>query len=173
MNPAGALFVTGLSMELTYYKGMFDKVGVEPEFEHVGDFKSFIEAYERTGPSESAAEANEYLLDSLYEQFVAGIAEGRDEEADTVKSWIDRPSMTPDGALERGMLDGVAYPDALLSRVANVGDEGWMESLVAPVDEVDTDGLTDLGEYLKGLRAEEQSGAPIVVCRGRHHIQGQ
>jgi protease-4 len=163
LHPSGAMLVTGLSVEMTYYKGMFDEIGVEPEFEHVGDFKSFIEVYERTGPSDEASEAMDALLDSSYGQLVAGIAEGRQVDAATVRAWIDRPTMTPDGALERGMVDGLAYPDAVKSRVQSVGDDDWLESLSKPVAKVSSKGRTKLKEYLKGIRAEEVAGASVAV----------
>jgi protease-4 len=163
-HPAGAMFVTGLAMELTYYKGTFELLGVEPEFEHVGDFKSFIEVYELTGPSEAASQANEALLDSLWEQMLTGIAEGRGVEREVVAEWVQHPSMTPQGNIERGMIDGVAYLDALKQHLTGFEDEGWLGKLVEVVDEeVDEDALTSLDEYLKDQRAAESSGASIAV----------
>ncbi len=165
MAPAGVMLVTGLAMEMTYYKGTFEKLGVEPEFEHVGDFKSFIEAYELDGPSESAKEAYEALLTSVYDQLISGIAEGRGLDVAVVADHVDHPRMTPASALERDLIDGLAFPDAMRYRVHKLAEEGWLESLAEPLtdEELEEDHLTPLNEYLKGIRADETGGGDRIA----------
>ena len=70
LAPSGIVTVIGLNAELTFYAGMFDKLEIEAEMLHVGDFKSAVEPYERTEPSESASAAMNYLLDGLYDHMV-------------------------------------------------------------------------------------------------------
>jgi protease-4 len=173
MSPASASFVTGLAVELTYYKGLFDKIGINPEFEHVGDFKSFIEAYERTGPSAPAAEAYDALLDSMYGQLVDGIAQGRGRSPDEIRALIDTPTLTPQVALERGMIDLLAWPDAMRARVHLATDPSWTSKLEEPLtkDEDDEDHakLTDVDEYVRELRQREDGAGPTVLVV---HAQG-
>ena len=71
LAPTGVALVTGLGASVTYYADTFEKIGVNPEFEHVGDFKSAVEPYERNGPSEPASLAMNELLDSLFDQVVS------------------------------------------------------------------------------------------------------
>lgn len=174
--PGGALLVNGLDMSLTYYKGTFEKLGVEPEYEHVGDFKSFIEVYERTGPSPSAAEAYNYLLDGTWNQLVAGIAAGRNKTPEEVKALIDRPTMSPKLAAERGLIDGVAWPDLVPKLLPKRGEEGWRASLAGPpsneeADDDDHDTITPLREYLKELREQEPgSGKQVAVISAEGQI---
>ena len=68
MAPAGIGMVLGLAANTTYYRGTFDLLGIEPAFEHVGDFKTAVEPYERTEPSEASLESTRTLLDSLWGQ---------------------------------------------------------------------------------------------------------
>ncbi|HMV65404.1 MAG TPA: signal peptide peptidase SppA [Myxococcota bacterium] len=167
LSPGGAVLFNGLQVELTYYKGTFDKLGITPEFEHVGDFKSFIEVYERTEPSESAAQAYDTLLDSLYAQLIDGVATGRKVTPEVVRGWVDQPSMTPRGALERGMVDALAWPDGLRAHFMESRSEGWVASLDAPVatkhKDDDDDGLTPLSEYVKAMRARESQGSAAIA----------
>ena len=158
LAPSGVNTVFGIAASLTYYAGTFEKLGIEAEFKHVGDFKSAVEPYERTGPSEPAQEALDYMLDSLYDQLVQGIADGRGVEPAKIRGLIDRPAMSPQDALERGMIDALAYPDSVKARVHLSTDDGWVASLAEPVtkdleDALD-DRFTDLSEYVKGLNAE-------------------
>ena len=157
LNPSGAMLVNGLAVELTYYKGMFDTLGVDAEFLHVGDFKSAIEPFEREGPSEPAAEAYDYMLDGLYGQLVAGIAEGRGVTEEVARGWIDHPVMAPTAAVERGMIDAIGYPDAVAARAPSYDpdDEDWAASLLEQVtdEELDEEAYTPLKEYLKDVRS--------------------
>lgn len=169
MSPAAAALIDGLRFEVTYYKGTFDKIGVNPQMEHVGDFKSAVEAFERTGPSEPAAEAYEALVGSLYDQLVAGIAAGRDVPEDTVRGWIDRPTMSPRGLLDRGMVDMLAWPDVVEAFVHRIPEEGVavLEGAVAPGDEPS---LTPIKELVKDLRAGWRKGPAVAVVHAAGNI---
>jgi len=161
LAPSGVNTVFGIAASITYYAGTFEKLGVEAEFKHVGDFKSAVEPYERTGPSEPAQEALDYMLDSLYDQLVQGIADGRGVKPKKIRNLIDRPAMSPMDALERGMVDALAFPDAVRTRVHLSQEDGWADSLNEPIDEELEDALEDrftsLSEYVKGLNADHSS----------------
>ena len=113
LAPAGNTLVNGLELTQTYYAGTFDMLGISPNFEHVGDFKSAVEPYERTGPSEAAAEATNALLDSLYGQLVSAVARGRGIPEEDAAALVDDPPMTPADAVERGLVDELSYWDEL------------------------------------------------------------
>ena len=98
---AGVFLVTGLEMTITYYADLFEELDIKPNFAHVGDFKSAVEPYERTGPSDAASEATNALLDSLYDQFIAGISEGRQLSDANIRELLDNPPITPQGALRQ------------------------------------------------------------------------
>lgn len=113
---AGVFLVTGLSMTITYYADLFEELDIKPNFAHVGDFKSAVEPYERTGPSEAASEATNALLDSLYTAFIDGIAEGRQLTSQKVRDLLNNPPITPQGALEAGAIDAIQYRDQFLMK---------------------------------------------------------
>ena len=154
LAPAGVGMVNGLASSTTYYAGLFDKVGIVPDMEHVGDFKSAIEPYERSGPSESAAEATNALLDSLWDQWLRTVADGRGIEQDTLQSWVDEVAMAPAVARERGLVDALAYPDQIRRHLDGLGQEDWVASLSDDETETEEVELTSVKEYLKGIRAD-------------------
>lgn len=118
MAPAGLMLVNGFAITTEYYAGTFEKLGVRSNFEHVGDFKSAVEPFERSGPSEPASLAMDGLLDSLYGQFVAGIAEGRGLTEDEVRALVDDPPITPEAALAAKLVDGLKYRDEVREDLA-------------------------------------------------------
>jgi protease-4 len=118
LAPAGLLLVNGFSVTTEYYKGTLDSVGVHANFEHVGDFKSAVEPFERTGPSDAASLAMDAMLDSLFEQMVNGIATSRKMTPDQVRAIIDNPPITPEGAVASGLVDGLKYRDEVREGLA-------------------------------------------------------
>ncbi len=139
--PAGLVLVNGLAVEHTYYAETLEKIGVSPNFEHVGDFKTAVEPFERTGPSEAAMEANNAMLDSLYAQFGTLAARGRGLEPAQIEALVDQLPLTPEAALSAGMIDGTAYAAELRP---------------------DDDAIIELDRYLQRVRRDNR-GSPMVA----------
>jgi len=143
LPPAGITLVNGLAMTQSYYADTLAELGVSANFEHVGDFKSAVEPYERSGPSEAASEATDALLDSLYSQFLRGIAQGRGLSEEQAAALIDTPPMNPEDALARGMVDKLQYRDQMLDEV---GEE-----------------RRKMSDYLRQLRQDWSRGEQTVA----------
>jgi protease-4 len=167
--PSGVTLVGGIGTSITYYAGTFEWLGIQPQFEHVGNFKSAVEPYTRSGPSDGALEAYNSMFDALYGKMVADIASGRGKTEDDVKALIDNPPMSPEDALSRGLIDAVAYPDAVEAHLADIkaADYGakLAETTTAPDDEKEThdERFTKASEYLKEI-AEEDAGKSEFVA---------
>ncbi|NOY28060.1 MAG: signal peptide peptidase SppA [Oligoflexia bacterium] len=119
--PTGLVLVNGLAVTQTYYAGTFEKLDIRPNFEHVGNFKSAVEVYQRTGPSKFAAQAMNVLLDSLFDQLVTGVAEGRGVSTEQAKAWIDDPPLAVQDALDQGLIDRLAFRDQVKDQVELYG----------------------------------------------------
>ena len=167
LPPGGINLVNGISASVAYYAGAFEKLGVQAEFEHVGDFKSAVEPYERTGPSEAASEAMNHVLDGIWTQMVGDIARGRGVTPEQVQAWVDAPVLAPGAALERGMIDAVAFPDQVRARLHEVGDEGWADRVAEPLTEEEREDspttFTKIAEYQKGVRNRHRSATRYVA----------
>jgi len=153
LAPTGFTLVNGLSITQLYFHDAFERFGVSSNFAHVGDFKSAIEPYERSGPSEAAATATHTLLDSLFSQLVTGIAEGRDLSFDEALSLVNDPPMNPKMALETGLVDQLSYRDEVVDKILGESEgELW-----------------HLSEYLSPLRKRWQNGDSTVAVI---HVDG-
>ena len=105
--PGTALPMVGLAAEYFYLGGLLEKLGIEVAVSKVGRFKSGAEriASERmSAPARLQANA---LLDSTFEFFVAGIAEGRGLSVDAVTRTIDAGPVSIDALQAAGLIDGV------------------------------------------------------------------
>lgn len=177
LAPGGLALVNGVALSITYYAGTLEKVGAVGDFEHVGDFKSAVEPFQRTGPSEPASEAVNYLLDGIWAEVVAGIAEGRGVSEAQVQAWVDGPTLAPGAARAAGFVDGLAYRDAVRSSLPRYGEEGWVRSL----DEVDREPtgddaptFTSLDAYVDTLRASDEANKARIalVCAEGQIVSG-
>ncbi len=107
--PTGDLWLTGLYGEQPYIKGTLDKIDCRADFLYCGDFKSAHEMFTRTGPSEDAQANVDWLLDGIYEDIVALIAEGRGISEDKVRALIDGGPYSAEDALKAGLIDSVQH----------------------------------------------------------------
>ena len=113
MGPSGTFNARGLSSQRMYYRQAFDKLGVEPDFLRIGDYKSAPESYTRTGPTPAADEALNAFLDDVWEVQIGQIAAGRGLEPRQVDALIDAAPHTPDAARSEKLVDRVLFPDEL------------------------------------------------------------
>jgi len=118
VSPLGEWNVVGLYSDSPFIRGTLDKLGIEPQFLHVGDYKSAAEFYTETEHSEAAAEALGAVLDDLYNQIVDAIAVSRELAPETVREMIDQAPLNAEQALEMGLVDEVTYPDIFEERFA-------------------------------------------------------
>lgn len=111
--PTGDIALMGMHVEQTYFKGLMDKIGVEADIEHMGEFKGAGEPFTRTGPSEEAKRMIEWLVKDLFEQMVETVSQGRGLPADKVRSLIDQGPFNARQALDAKLVDHAIYADEL------------------------------------------------------------
>ncbi len=115
--PQSTLLLTGLYGESLYVKGLLDKIGVQADFLHMGDYKSAAEMLTRTGPSKPAQENLDWLFDSLYGSLVDMIAKSRGKTAEQVRDLIDHGPYTAEQAKEKGLIDAIQTREEFLASV--------------------------------------------------------
>jgi protease-4 len=118
VDPAGGIRLQGFAATSLYFKGVFEKLGVEAQFEKIEEYKSAPEAWTRSGPSTAAYDMRNQLYDSLYDTVVADIAASRKLDPARVRELIDGGPYTS-GDLERltELVDGVVTGDDLSGKI--------------------------------------------------------
>ncbi|NQT33568.1 S49 family peptidase, partial [bacterium] len=113
MNPVGEIGLTGLSAHSVFISRTLDMAGIDPEFEHVGKYKSATETYTREDMSDEMREEIEYILDDLFDDFVAKIADGRGYINEQVLELIDDGPFSAADAYSAGLVDELIYEDEI------------------------------------------------------------
>jgi protease IV len=114
--PAARSPVLGLAAEFLFLGGLFEKIGVEIDYERVGKYKSAVESYAETKMSDANREMTGALLDSIDAVFLRAIAEARGLTPTQVREAIDSGPTTPEQLLALGLVDRVASLDDELAR---------------------------------------------------------
>ncbi len=128
LAPATHMPLVGLAAEYLFLGGLWDQLGVEFEVEQVGAYKSAAEFYTARSMSDANREMANSLLDSLHQQFVAAIAEGRRLSEAQVNQAIDRAPMTGAEMLALGLADHIHFFDELVAAQGDppvVSDEDY------------------------------------------------
>ena len=128
MPEGSSLFAAGLRVEAVFLKDALAQIGVEADFEALGEYKVGPDMFRRAGMSEPHREMLEAILDSLFEEVVGRIAEGRGLSPERVRALIDRMPLSAREAVEAGLIDGVAYEDELVRELEREGVSAWEEA---------------------------------------------
>lgn len=106
VNPVGAVDVHGAGGSLTFFKGLLDKLNVEVQVIKVGTYKSAVEPFILTEPSEANRQQIKSYITPIWNYMTENIATSRGVSQATVNQWADSIIVTCDPELLPGM--GVA-----------------------------------------------------------------
>ena len=112
LAPSATLTLQALSSEGLFFKDLLGELGVSPELDAVGEFKSAGEIFEQRRSSEPHRREMKSILEDMNEQFVRHIAEGRGITTDAAAAAVAAgPHMAQD-AKRAGLVDELGYEDS-------------------------------------------------------------
>ena len=165
MSPGTTLEMTGLAVQIIYYKNLMEFLGIEAQVEHCGAYKLFAEPYTATRPSKYMDEQINDLLDSLYGQIVSAISQHRKMSEERAKSILDRGPFLAEQAKDAGLIDRVAYRHDLVeeARKATGGKPVYDYGRTAtPAMKGGLSGLLQIFSMV-GSKAGQESGNRIAI----------
>ncbi|HYY41104.1 MAG TPA: signal peptide peptidase SppA [Pyrinomonadaceae bacterium] len=109
--PIGDLFIVGLAADVMSLRGSLDKLGVYPDFERVGKYKSAPEQYTNKEMTPEHREVLKSMLDDIFTRYVGAIASARHKSVDDVKAIIDNAPVSAAEAQKFGLIDDAKYRD--------------------------------------------------------------
>ncbi|MDE0471391.1 MAG: signal peptide peptidase SppA [Ekhidna sp.] len=116
INPTGAIEFNGLDINVTFYKGMFDKLDIKPEIFRVGEFKSYVEPYIRKNLSKENRLQYTELLSNIYNQYLKNTSSIVGKSSDELEEISNRMKVSlPQDAVDYGLVHKVGYKDELKS----------------------------------------------------------
>ena len=154
LHPEGGLEWNGLSADLTFFRGMLDKLEIEPQIFRVGEYKSAIEAYERKDMSEENREQIESLLQSVNEHLVANAAEARGIDLEKAKEISSKMLVrNPQDAKGLNVVDDLLYEDQVHKEL----------KMLLELEEDDDLELISYGKYSKSFSKYKSAKNEVAV----------
>lgn len=124
MNHGGELALHGLGSQNLYFKGLFEKLGVEFQVVKVGTYKSAVEPFILSEMSEPARAQLDTLYANMWGYIKQQIADSRKNISESkIDSLISRDfiSYAPSAAtVKAGLVDSLIYERQLKSRLAEI-----------------------------------------------------
>jgi protease-4 len=185
VDPMGFVAIDGYDRYRSYYKDLFDKLGVEVNVFRVGAYKSAAEVYVRTDMSPEEREESLAYLNGLWLNYRTAVAGARGLEPDDISAYV--AESVPALLAARGNAAQVALDARLVTGLkSSLEVERRMVELVG-VDSPDTSkqkveadesdagesfNSTSLEDYLRVVEAEKKArgaGKPkvgVIVAAG-------
>ncbi|HXY99918.1 MAG TPA: signal peptide peptidase SppA [Stellaceae bacterium] len=152
LQPVGEVGIAGLRLEMPFFRGTLDKLGIAPRFDHREEFKTAMNTLTETKMTPAHREETESLLRSIYGQMVAGIAEGRRLDQPRLRALIDQGPFTAQQALDAHLVDHLGYRDDAMSAARTRAGENAS--------------LVSLQRYLALADRPHRTGPTIAVVYG-------
>src|SRR5262249_40987588 len=89
LSPAGILDLKGMRAEVMFFKDGLAKLGIQADLEHIGKYKNFSDQFTDNHMSDAFREATASMLDSIYGNFLQGVAASRHKTVDEVRTVIE------------------------------------------------------------------------------------
>lgn len=162
MPESGFVEIAGVRAELTYFKGLFDKLGIEADFLQMGDFKGASEPFTRDGMSPEFRKQFESVIDDYYADMISTIARDRKLDEAKVKELIDQGLFVAKDAKAAGLIDRIAYDDQLedaMEEQLNVDKLAYKKNYGKKEIDTDFSGITGLMKLINLMMGVDTAAA--------------
>lgn len=124
MNPQGGMDWSGMSSTVMFYKGLFDKLGIEPEIVRHGKFKGAVEPFLMDKMSPENRLQMEQIIGSVWGYVVKEIGDSRSIDSAKLQQLAnDMSAIRPQAAMENGLIDDLYYKDQLIAEMSKLTGE--------------------------------------------------
>ena len=115
--PNSGVEMNGFRVETPFVQEMFEKLGVEPQVEAIGVYKSAADMFRRTNMSDPDREATRAILDGIYGRFLDAVTEARGADRERLERSLDEGVYLSRDLLALGLVDR-ELQDAQVRRLA-------------------------------------------------------
>ncbi|HNT51469.1 MAG TPA: S49 family peptidase, partial [Cyclobacteriaceae bacterium] len=112
LNPEGELEFNGLSVEVSFFKKLFDKLDIKPQIFRVGDFKSAVEPFMLDRMStENKLQLNE-MIEDIHQTILNDVSATRNIDGTRLREIADKMLVVNTAtSVEYGLVDSLVYFD--------------------------------------------------------------
>lgn len=110
--PDGDLQLNGFSASANFVRGALDNIGIEPQVQRIGKYKSFGDTFNRNGISDEQRNVISSLLLQVSDLWAKDVAKQTNNTIVDIKSiWAAKGTRKPVDFVRSGLLSGIKYFD--------------------------------------------------------------
>ncbi|MFQ5707593.1 MAG: signal peptide peptidase SppA [bacterium] len=109
LQPHASVALNGFAAEVPFLKRSLNKLGIQPEVENIGKYKSAGDVFKRDSMSAAQREATDALLTDIYDEFLDRVHSERDIDSSTFADALNAGIFRSDEALKLGLVDSLIY----------------------------------------------------------------
>ncbi|KAK7281700.1 hypothetical protein RIF29_09910 [Crotalaria pallida] len=111
-TPPSAYFsLFGLTVQASFLRGVLDNIGIEPQVERIGKYKSAGDQLARRTMSEENCEMLTALLDSIYTNWLDKVSSAKGKSKEDIENFINEGIYQVDKLKEEGFISNIMYDD--------------------------------------------------------------
>ena len=117
-NPAGGVEWDGFSYTGMFFKGLLDKLEIEPQVFYAGKFKSATEPFRFTSMTDANRLQSSVFMNDFYSHFLMQVSAARNIDTGTLHKLANIGAVqTANDALQFGLVDGLKYDDDIKGEI--------------------------------------------------------
>ena len=166
LHPMGSVYIEGYGRYRTYYKDLFDKVGVTANVVRAGKYKNAAETYTANGPSPETLESEGAVWNTLWASYTGAVEKARKQPAGSMAAAIESLPGSLEAAqgnigrwaLQRKWVDALKTRDEMRALLIDKGAEDKDNKTFQQVS---------LGSYLARIKPRTDGDAVgVIVAQG-------
>lgn len=160
LNPLGGMEFNGIASEVIFFKGLFEKLEIEPVVFRVGEFKSAVEPFLLDKMSDENRLQTSVFLNDLNDFAVAKVAESRSIDLERAKEINSQMLARKNSdALELNLVDGLWYEDQVKDLIR--------EKLGLEEDaDINTINVTKINKDAKTKNILSKNKIAVIIAQG-------
>ncbi|KAL7178836.1 hypothetical protein ACSBR1_042232 [Camellia fascicularis] len=116
--PSSAYFsLYGLTVQASFLGGVLEKVGIDPQVQKVGKYKSVGDQLTRKNMSEENCEMLTSLLDNIYGNWLDNISLTKGKKREDIENFINEGVYQVERLKEDGWITNIKYADEIMSKL--------------------------------------------------------
>lgn len=160
LNPLGGMEFNGIASEIIFFKGLFEKLEIEPVVFRVGEFKSAVEPFLLDKMSDENRLQTSVFLNDLNDFAVEKVAESRSIDLEKAKEINSQMLVRKNSdALELNLVDGLWYEDQVKDLLRE--KLGLEED-----DDINTINVTTINKDAKTKNILSKNKIAVIIAQG-------
>ncbi|CAL9167069.1 unnamed protein product [Musa hybrid cultivar] len=155
--PSAYVALYGLTVQSSFLGGVLEKVGILPEIQRIGRYKSAGDQLSRKSMSKEVCEMLTTLLDNIYENWLETISSTRGKKREEIEDFLNTGVYQVERLKEEGYITNILYDDEVRSMLkARLGQKDKKDLLM-----VDYSKYSNVRKWTLGLEGGKDQIAII------------